>query len=121
MVSITACIFRQLCSAIAASAGKSRLRLIAASLVAVLLVAIAGFYGMTRWAETRGPPLEGASVRKQQLLCAVDQPSECRLVERANRRYDSDPAVQRRRIELQRRKAELEKPSAETTARCVLR
>ncbi len=37
-------------------------------------------------------------------------------VERANRRYDSDPAVQRRRIELQRRKAELEKPSAETTA-----
>ncbi|MEK6259049.1 MAG: PSD1 and planctomycete cytochrome C domain-containing protein [Planctomycetota bacterium] len=37
-------------------------------------------------------------------------------VERANRRYDSDPAVQRRRIELQRRKVELEKPSAETTA-----
>ncbi len=37
-------------------------------------------------------------------------------VERANRRYDADPAVQRRRIELQRRKAELEKPTAETTA-----
>ena len=37
-------------------------------------------------------------------------------VERANRRYDTDPAVQRRRIELQRRKAELEQPSAETTA-----
>ena len=37
-------------------------------------------------------------------------------VERANRRYDSDPAVQRRRIELQRRKIELEQPSAETTA-----
>ncbi len=37
-------------------------------------------------------------------------------VERANRRYDADPAVQRRRIELQRRKAELEQPSAETTA-----
>jgi len=37
-------------------------------------------------------------------------------VERANRRYDSDPAVQRRRIELQRRKAESDKPSAETIA-----
>ncbi len=37
-------------------------------------------------------------------------------VERANRRYDADPGVQRRRIELQRRKAELEKPTAETTA-----
>ncbi len=37
-------------------------------------------------------------------------------VERANRRYDSDPAVQRRRIELQRQKADLEKPTAETTA-----
>ena len=37
-------------------------------------------------------------------------------VERANRRYDADPAVTRRRIELQRRKAELEKPTAETTA-----
>ena len=37
-------------------------------------------------------------------------------VERANRRYDADPAVQRRRITLQRRKAELEKPTAETTA-----
>ncbi len=37
-------------------------------------------------------------------------------IERANRRYDSDPAVQRRRIELQRRKAELEKPTAEATA-----
>ena len=37
-------------------------------------------------------------------------------VERANRRYDADPAVQRRRIELTRRKSELEKPTAETTA-----
>ena len=37
-------------------------------------------------------------------------------VERANRRYDADPAVQRRRIELTRRKSELEKPTAETAA-----
>jgi TolB-like protein/Flp pilus assembly protein TadD len=34
-----------------------RLRLIATSLVAVLLVAIAGFYGLSRWVEGNGPPL----------------------------------------------------------------
>ena len=36
---------------------KFRLRLIATSLVAVLLVAIAGFYGLSRWVEGNGPPL----------------------------------------------------------------
>ena len=36
---------------------KFRLRLTATSLVAVLLVAIAGFYGLSRWVEDNGPPL----------------------------------------------------------------
>ncbi len=36
---------------------KFRSRLIATSLVAVLLVAIAGFYGLSRWVEGNGPPL----------------------------------------------------------------
>jgi adenylate cyclase len=36
---------------------KFRSHLIATSLVAVLLVAIAGFYGLSRWVEGNGPPL----------------------------------------------------------------
>ncbi len=42
---------------VGAAKSKFRLRLIATSLVAVLLVAIAGFYGLSRWVEDNGPPL----------------------------------------------------------------